>query len=80
MQLSCVKLYRNTVALLLQMRFFHEFFVKPPMPLHRSTSASSSGSASILSWPAWKRVLLVLPAITLLWLAVAWANAEIAPW
>jgi len=33
---------------------------------------------SILSWPAWQRVLAVLPAVALLWLAVAWANSEIA--
>lgn len=35
---------------------------------------------SVLAWPAWLRVLAVAPAVALLWLAVAWANAEIAPW
>ena len=36
--------------------------------------------ASVLSWPAWLRVLAVLPAVLLLWLAVAWAQLEVAPW
>ena len=35
---------------------------------------------SVLGWPAWLRVLAVLPVIVLLWLAVAWASAEVAPW
>lgn len=29
---------------------------------------------SVLAWPAWRRVLAVLPAVLLLWLAVGWAN------
>ncbi len=35
---------------------------------------------SLLSWPAWWRVLAVLPVLTLLWLAVAWARLDAAPW
>ncbi|NMM15077.1 MAG: hypothetical protein HHJ17_16275 [Rhodoferax sp.] len=35
---------------------------------------------SVLAWPAWLRVLVVLPAVVLLWLAVAWANLDAAPW
>lgn len=35
---------------------------------------------SVLGWPAWLRVLAVLPVIVLMWLAVAWASAEVAPW
>jgi hypothetical protein len=35
---------------------------------------------SVLAWPAWLRVLAVTPALALLWLAVAWAMAEVAPW
>ena len=35
---------------------------------------------SVLAWPAWLRVLAVLPAVVLLWLAVAWTSLEIAPW
>ena len=36
--------------------------------------------SSVLAWPAWLRVLAVLPAVALLWLAVAWAQLEAAPW
>jgi hypothetical protein len=35
---------------------------------------------SVLAWPAWLRVLAVLPAVALLWLAVVWAQLEAAPW
>lgn len=35
---------------------------------------------SVLAWPAWLRVLAVLPAVALLWLAVAWAQLEVVPW
>ena len=38
------------------------------------------GYASVLAWPAWLRVLAVAPAVALLWLAVAWASVEAAPW
>ncbi|MEQ1534409.1 MAG: hypothetical protein ABL923_00900 [Burkholderiaceae bacterium] len=34
-------------------------------------------SRSILTWPSWLRVLIVAPAILLLWLAVFWASAEV---
>lgn len=34
---------------------------------------------SVLAWPAWWRVLVVLPALVLLWLAVLWASVEAAP-
>jgi hypothetical protein len=34
---------------------------------------------SVLAWPAWWRVLAVLPALLLLWLAVLWASVEAAP-
>ena len=33
-----------------------------------------------LAWPAWLRVLAVLPAVVVLWLALAWAMLETAPW
>ncbi|MBP6646098.1 MAG: hypothetical protein KA207_09595 [Burkholderiaceae bacterium] len=35
---------------------------------------------SVLAWRAWLRVLAVLPALALLWLAVAWAQLDAAPW
>jgi len=34
---------------------------------------------SVLAWPAWLRVLAVLPALALLWGAVLWAGVEAAP-
>ena len=40
-------------------------------------------SLSVLAWPAWGRVLAVLPAVLLLWLAVGWAYGltwELTPW
>lgn len=37
-------------------------------------------SRSVLAWPAWLRVLTVLPAVALLWLAVAWAAWGTYPW
>jgi hypothetical protein len=41
---------------------------------------SSPLTRSVLAWPAWLRVLAVLPAIAVLWLAVIWANLEATPW
>ena len=35
---------------------------------------------SVLAWPSWLRVAAVLPTVLLLWLAVAWASAKVAPW
>lgn len=35
---------------------------------------------SVLAWPAWLRVLAVLPAVGVLWLAVVWANLDTLPW
>jgi len=79
MQFSCVKLYRNQVALLPQLAVCSPHFCKDkPMP--SDISRTRSASASVLAWPAWLRVLAVLPAVALLWLAVAWAQAEVVPW
>ena len=36
--------------------------------------------SSVLGWPAWQRVLAVLPVLLLLWLAVGWASAGLPPW
>lgn len=33
---------------------------------------------SFLAWPAWLRLLAVSPALLLLWLAVAWALADVS--
>jgi hypothetical protein len=51
----------------------------------KTAPSSSSPShlyirTSVLAWPAWQRVLAVIPVLALLWLAVAWALAEVAPW
>jgi hypothetical protein len=35
---------------------------------------------SVLNWPAWQRMLAVLPALILLWLAVLWTGLEATPW
>ncbi len=35
---------------------------------------------SVLAWPAWLRVLAVLPVVMALWLAVIWANEGAALW
>ena len=48
----------------------------PPSSLPHARPAGTS----VLAWPAWLRVLAVLPAVLLLWLAVAWAQLEAAPW
>jgi hypothetical protein len=50
----------------------------PPIPSSPRPVRSHVGS--VLAWPAWLRVLAVLPAVALLWLAVAWAQLEVAPW
>jgi len=50
-------------------------------PEQERLSASTPGlRGSVLGWPAWQRVLLVLPVLLLLWLAVVWASAEVQPW
>lgn len=45
---------------------------------HRHTHAVPR--RSVLAWPAWLRVLAVLPVVLTLWLAVAWANMGLAAW
>lgn len=52
--------------------------------IHMSAKAKflHQPTRSVLAWPAWRRVLAVLPAVLLLWLAVGWANGLLdgAPW
>lgn len=45
-----------------------------------SHDPASPWVSSVLAWPAWLRMLAVLPAVALLWLAVAWAQQTVAPW
>lgn len=35
--------------------------------------------SSVLAWPAWLRVLAVVPLLGLLWLGVWWASVQVAP-
>jgi len=35
---------------------------------------------SVLAWPAWRRVLTVVPVVMALWLAMWWANMGASPW
>ncbi|WP_158081234.1 hypothetical protein [Rhodoferax fermentans] len=44
------------------------------------STSSPDLRSSVLGWPAWQRLLLVLPVLLLLWLAVLWASAEVQPW
>lgn len=32
---------------------------------------------SLLAWPVWLRMAVLVPVITVLWIAVAWAQIEI---
>ena len=48
--------------------------VKSPAPWLRLRQGSALG------WPAWLRVLLVMPLVALLWLGVWWAMAGVQPW
>jgi len=71
--------YRNSGAFKALFRKDHlnKYRVSPQSPALKS---SISPARSVLAWPAWLRVLAVLPAVALLWLAVAWANLEATPW
>lgn len=48
--------------------------------MHSHSVKPARARRSVLAWPAWLRVLAVLPAVALLWLAVLWASLEAAPW
>ena len=60
----------------------HISHAPPPSSTSHSSGLATNTHArlSVLAWPAWLRVLVVLPAVVLLWLAVAWANMAVAPW
>ena len=59
---------------------------QPSAPQHTHSSSVTRVSArqasrpSLLAWPAWLRVLAILPAVALLWVGVAWALTPAAPW
>ncbi|PKO60461.1 MAG: hypothetical protein CVU24_12865 [Betaproteobacteria bacterium HGW-Betaproteobacteria-18] len=43
-------------------------------------AAPARPARSVLAWPAWLRVLAVLPVVLALWLAVGWTNAGVVAW
>ncbi|OGA99644.1 MAG: hypothetical protein A3E79_06370 [Burkholderiales bacterium RIFCSPHIGHO2_12_FULL_61_11] len=47
---------------------------------HVHQQAVPTQGLSVLAWPAWLRVLAVLPVVLVLWLAVTWANEGAALW
>lgn len=51
--------------------------MKPRMAPH--LARPQFPAPSVLAWPAWLRVLAVLPALALLWGAVLWAGVEATP-
>jgi hypothetical protein len=60
-----------------------------PVPPHQHNSthdharppqARSGRRLSVLAWPAWRRVLAVLPLVLVLWLGVWWANMGASAW
>ena len=48
-------------------------------PMTRPDTHTPIFARSVLAWPAWLRVLVVLPALALLWLAVLWATMDVVP-
>jgi hypothetical protein len=49
------------------------------LPNDKTSSTVLFRARSVLAWPAWLRVLTLLPALVLLWLAVLWASVEVVP-
>jgi len=47
----------------------------PHAPAPNREAQQPTQTRSVLAWPAWLRVLAVLPVLLALWLAVWWANA-----
>ncbi len=56
----------------------HQNRMKPVSPAPRPTVPLPR--ASLLAWPAWCRVLALVPVLSLLWAAAFWALAESAAW
>ena len=51
-----------------------------PQTIHAVPADRLQPGVSVLGWPVWLRLLAVLPVVVLLWLAVAWAQLDAAPW
>lgn len=54
--------------------------VHDPLAHAAHPHAKPAHRLSVLGWPAWLRVLAVLPVVLALWLAVAWANMGLPAW
>ena len=82
MQSSCMIMYRHPIALtcLLDVYSVIRPFLSSRQFVFIFQYLKKIASGSVLSWPAWWRMLVVLPVVALLWLAVWWASLEAAPW
>lgn len=49
-----------------------------PVRFKSKTTRHTDDQLSLLAWPAWRRVMAVLPALLVLWLLVVWALADVA--
>ena len=58
----------------------HDHKHSHPHPHAEHQTAQPTPPRSVLAWPAWLRVLAVLPVVVVLWLAVVWANAGVMAW
>lgn len=60
----------------------HDDVHAPGLAVHPTThhGAKPKPARSVLAWPAWFRVLTVLPVVLALWLAVWWANMGTVAW
>ena len=60
----------------------HPTHKHPLIPAPRHLAQRPTQRLSVVAWPAWLRVLAVLPLLLTLWLAVWWANAGVGavPW
>ena len=79
-QLSCITIYRNLIAILPQPSVFLMSIHSILKSFSTRRRRQNPSAPSVLAWPAWRRVLAVVPAVALLWLAVWWASLEAAPW
>ena len=58
----------------------HSHALDHPVPISAHRPVPAKPARSVLAWPAWLRVLAVLPVVLALWLAVWWANAGVVTW
>lgn len=60
----------------------HNLGPTPGLAVHPTAHPGTkvTPARSVLAWPAWLRVLAVLPVVLALWLAVWWANMGTIAW